>query len=98
MLLLGDQPGVSPATVDRLIDTAAAADVGVCQYRDGVGHPFWLSRSTFGELAGLHGDKGVWKLIDARAADVCRVTVDATVPLDVDTWDDYRRLFASVPR
>jgi molybdenum cofactor cytidylyltransferase len=96
VLMLGDQPGVQPATVVRLIAQATAAPIAVCRYSDGLGHPFWLSRSVFGELAKLHGDKGVWKLIESGRVAVGELPVDGTVPIDVDTWDDYRRLVASV--
>ena len=72
-------------------------DIMVCGYRDGVGHPFWFSRSVFGELSRLHGDKAVWKLVGSGRYLVGEVEVDACVPLDVDTWDDYRRLLESVP-
>ncbi|MGV9612163.1 nucleotidyltransferase family protein [Nocardia xishanensis] len=97
VLLLGDQPGLSAATVDRLIAEGTAAEITVCRYRDGIGHPFWLSRGIFGELARLHGDKGVWKIIESGRVAVSRLDVDAPTPLDVDTWDDYERLRASSP-
>ncbi len=98
VLLLGDQPGVAPHTVERLIAEGASTPISVCRYSDGLGHPFWLSRSVFGDLAELHGDKGVWKVIESGRSTVREVQVDAPVPLDVDTWDDYRRVLASVPR
>ena len=98
VLMLGDQPGVDPALVRRLLTEASGSPVAVCRYLDGVGHPFWLSRAVFGELAQLHGDKGVWKLIESGSVRVHELAVDGTVPLDVDTWDDYRRLVESVPR
>ena len=97
VLLLGDQPGVSPMTVEQLL-ACACAPIAVCRYDDGIGHPFWLSRNVFGELARLHGDKGVWKLIESGRFDVDELSVAAPVPLDVDTWEDYRRLVASVLR
>ena len=96
VLLLGDQPGVTEVTVRRLIEAGAGESIAVCRYDDGVGHPFWLARGVFGELTGLHGDKGVWKLIDSGRFDVLEVPVDGPVPLDVDTWDDYERLIAAV--
>ncbi|MEU7765805.1 nucleotidyltransferase family protein [Nocardia sp. NPDC049190] len=95
LLMLGDQPGLSAATVDRLIRETTTAAITVCHYHDGVGHPFWLSRSVFGELTRMHGDKGVWKIIDSGRVAVSRLEVDAPVPLDVDTWDDYERLRAA---
>jgi molybdenum cofactor cytidylyltransferase len=97
VLMLGDQPGVSPATVKRLA-SAGSAQIGVCRYDDGIGHPFWLSRNTFDQLSELHGDKGVWKVIESGRFTVHQLPVEGFVPPDVDTWDDYRRLLASVPR
>jgi molybdenum cofactor cytidylyltransferase len=98
VLMLGDQPGIDAALVRRLLTEASGSPVAVCRYQDGVGHPFWLSRAVFGELAQLHGDKGIWKLIESGSVGVYELAVDGTVPLDVDTWDDYRRLVESVPR
>jgi len=97
VLMLGDQPCVRPATVRRLVAQGPAGAVMVCCYADGIGHPFWLSRSVFGELSQLHGDKGVWKLVQSGRYPVRELEVDGPIPLDVDTWDDYRRLLESVP-
>jgi molybdenum cofactor cytidylyltransferase len=96
VLMLGDQPEVNTAVVRRLLTEGSGSRVTVCRYTDGVGHPFWLSRSMFGELAQLHGDKAIWKLIESGRVEVRELVVDGTVPLDVDTWDDYRRLRESV--
>jgi molybdenum cofactor cytidylyltransferase len=95
VLLLGDQPGVAPATVGALLGGRGRAPLAVCRYEDGRGHPFAFARSTFGELAALHGDKAVWKLLDRRPHDVAEVPVPGPVPLDVDTWDDYEAVLAA---
>ena len=92
VLMLGDQPGVVPASVRALLDGRGDAPLAVCRYEDGRGHPFAFARSVFGELAGLHGDKGVWKLLDRRADEVVEVRVAGDVPPDVDTWADYEAL------
>jgi molybdenum cofactor cytidylyltransferase len=92
VLLLGDQPGVEPATVRALIDNSLDAPLGVCRYRDGRGHPFWFHRTLFPELASLHGDKAVWKLLESGTYPVSKTIIDAEIPLDVDTWDDYEAL------
>ena len=92
VLMLGDQPGVVPASVRALLDGRGDAPLAVCRYDDGRGHPFAFARSVFGELAGLHGDKGVWKLLDRRAGEVVEVHVAGAVPPDVDTWADYEAL------
>ena len=91
VLLLGDQPGVAAGTVGALVAGAGTHAVGVCAYDDGLGHPLWFHRRMFGVLAGLHGDKAVWKLVDA-GEDVVRVPVAGRIPRDVDTWADYQAL------
>ncbi|MCV7102627.1 nucleotidyltransferase family protein, partial [Mycobacterium palustre] len=95
VLMLGDQPGVRPATLHRLIAEGPGADIAVCRYDDGLGHPFWLGRSVFGDLRELRGDKAVWKLVESGRRGVRELAVDGRIPPDVDTWDDYRRLVAS---
>lgn len=94
VLLLGDQPGVRPPDVRRLIDDARATPLGVCRYADGLGHPFWFRRDVFAELATLHGDKAVWKLLHSGRHPVTEVVVAGPVPIDVDTRADYERLLA----
>src|SRR3954451_19363101 len=55
LLMLGDQPGVTGATVDALLAGRGDADLAVCRYDDGRGHPIAFSRGVFGALANLHG-------------------------------------------
>jgi molybdenum cofactor cytidylyltransferase len=95
VLMLGDQPGVTPATVQALLDGRGDAPLAVCRYDDGRGHPLAFDRSVFGQLADLHGDKGVWRLLDERAADVVDVPIAGPVPLDVDTPEDYEAVLAA---
>lgn len=92
VLLLGDQPGISPEAVRAV--AAVDADLAVCRYHDGLGHPLWLGRGLFDRLANLHGDKAVWKLVDAAGDSLVTVDVDADVPADVDTEGDYQALLA----
>ena len=68
------------------------AGIAVCRYDDGVGHPLAFARRLLPDLAALHGDKAVWKLLEQRPDDVVEVRTPGPVPLDVDTEDDYRRL------
>jgi len=86
VLMLGDQPGVTPDTVAALLAGRGDAELAVCRYEDGRGHPIAFARSMFGKLADLHGDKGVWRLVDQGAEDV---RVAGPVPRDVDTLEDY---------
>ncbi len=94
VLLLGDQPGVTPETVRALVAGAAGHAVGVCAYDDAPGHPLWFDRSMFATLSGLHGDKAVWKIVEADE-DVVHVPVPGPVPRDVDTWADYQALLGA---
>ncbi|SDL22970.1 NTP transferase domain-containing protein [Arthrobacter sp. ok362] len=106
VLLLGDQPGVRATSVQAVLDAlprtgsgapsagtgAGPAGIAVCHYDDGVGHPLAFARHLLPDLAALHGDKAVWKLLELRADDVVEVRTPGPVPLDVDTEEDYRRL------
>jgi molybdenum cofactor cytidylyltransferase len=94
VLLLGDQPGVRAASVGALLEGRGDAPLALCRYADGRGHPIAFGRPVLSELAALHGDKAVWRLLDARASEVVEVPVTGPVPLDVDTEDDYRRVLA----
>lgn len=95
VLLLGDQPGVTPQTVAALRAGRGDAPLAVCRYDDGRGHPLAFARSTFAALTQMHGDKAVWRLLDERAGEVAEVRVPGPVPADVDTWDDYRAVVAA---
>ena len=39
VLMLGDQPGVTPQTVRALLEARGDAPLAVCRYDDGRGHP-----------------------------------------------------------
>lgn len=92
VMLLGDMPGVTAAVIDHVVlawrsDPTWAA---VTSYRGELGHPFVFSAAAFPTLRALHGDKAVWKIVDREpVARVARIAVDASLPRDVDTWDDY---------
>jgi molybdenum cofactor cytidylyltransferase len=92
VLMLGDQPEVTADTVAKLVAGRGDAPVAACAYSDGRGHPLAFSRSLFAELASLHGDKAVWKLLDRHEAVAAGVPVDGPTPRDVDTWDDYAQI------
>ena len=90
VLMLGDQPGVTADTVATLVAGRGDSPLAVCRYDDGRGHPLAFARGVFGALADLHGDKGVWRLLDQRPDEVVEVPVSGRIPRDVDTPRDYR--------
>ncbi len=94
VLMLGDQPGVTPATVRALIGGSGAArclpSVATTTGADILG----LGRRLFAELGELDGDKAVWKLMDRLADQVVEVRVPGSIPPDVDTREDYEAILA----
>ena len=94
VLMLGDQPGVTAKTVRTLIDNRGGAKLAACAYENGRGHPLAFARGIFPELAALHGDKGVWKLLDRDPEEVVDVPIAGRIPRDVDTDEEYRALLA----
>lgn len=95
-LVLGDQPGVEPEFIDTALSEWRRERpwASVTSYRGGLGHPFIFSREAFEDLRGLHGDKAVWKLIEAYPEHVRYVEVDEPLPPDVDTLEDYELALA----
>lgn len=97
VLLLADMPQVDSAIISALVE-AWKADrpyAAVCEYRDGVSHPFLLSRRAVADLGGLEGPKPLWRLlVDEPVQPVMRIELDRAAPLDVDTPADYRQLIA----
>jgi molybdenum cofactor cytidylyltransferase len=96
VVLLGDQPGVTSATVWSLVAEVAgpATPIGVSRYDDGHGHPCWFGRELFGELRGLRSDGDLRELIDGGSYPITQVDAIGNVPPRASTWDDYRRLVA----
>jgi molybdenum cofactor cytidylyltransferase len=97
VVMLGDQPGVTAGTVAALLAGRGDAELAACRYDDGRGHPVAFARSMFGDLANLHGDKGIWRLLDRGGEAVAEVRVSGPIPLDVDTPEDYEAVLAAAP-
>ncbi len=91
VLLLGDQPGVRTEFIDLVLAEWRRKRpwASVTSYGGELGHPFVFARAAFDDLRGLHGDKAVWKLIEAYPERVHRVAIEAPLPPDVDTPEDY---------
>ena len=94
VILLGDQPGVTSATVWSLVAEVAgpATPVGVCRYDDGHGSPCWVGRELFGELRRLRSDGDLWDLIEGGRHPLTQVDAIGNVPPRTTTWDDYRHV------
>jgi molybdenum cofactor cytidylyltransferase len=93
MILLGDQPGVEPETINRVADEWRRGDgqIALASYQGRKGHPMLFARPLFDKLVGLHGDKAAWKLIDANPDLVRVIPFDLPMPEDINTLEDFRR-------
>ena len=61
-------------------------------YRGVQGTPVLFALEVFPELRALTGDGGARTVVNADPGRVTRVAIDAPMPPDVDTPEDYARL------
>ena len=95
-VLLGDEPGISPGAVRRVVSEWRPKGPALrARYRDRPGHPVVFGRGAFGVLAGLEGDRGASVLFGRDLGPVREVELDRDAPVDVDTPGDYRRALAA---
>ena len=94
MIILGDQPGITPQTIDTLADEwrGHEAPIALCSYRGRKGHPMIFAQSMFEQLIGLHGDKAAWKLVDKNFDVVQEIHIDLPFPDNINTAEDFERL------
>src|SRR5215475_1293952 len=94
MILLGDQPGVDPETINRVADEwrQGAGQIALASYQGRMGHPMLFAKPLFDKLVGLHGDKAAWKLVDANPGLVRVIPFDRPFPEDIDTVEDFQRV------
>ena len=93
VVLLADQPGITPQHLRVLIDTFEAGRPSIVRLRfhDGPG-PALLSREVWDEARRLAGDTGAREIIAAHPGWVKEVEVDSDAPTDVDRPSDLDRL------
>ena len=94
LVALGDQPRLPEGLIARLLaERERSGKVIVAPvYRGTQGTPVLFSAEVFNELRALGGDAGARAVVQARPERVARVEVDAPMPPDVDTPEDYARL------
>jgi molybdenum cofactor cytidylyltransferase len=96
IVALGDQPGIDPAVVRKVIARwrETGRPIVSTRYRGNRGHPVLLGCSVFGEVGAISGDVGARSLMERDASRVAFVDVDRDAPPDVDTPDDLAALDA----
>jgi molybdenum cofactor cytidylyltransferase len=96
VVILGDQPDLTAALVDELLDAQRRSGLPAAALSfDGLLHPpVVLHRELWPELLALQGDVGLRHLIRARPELVAAVPATAPRhhPVDVDTPEDFARL------
>jgi molybdenum cofactor cytidylyltransferase len=91
VIVLGDMPRITSATIDALIGVAmpaATQGLTVPVHKSVRGNPVVIGRDWFGVLAQLQGDAGARHVIKAHPHQVVEVDIaTASIFFDVDTPD-----------
>ncbi len=94
VIALGDQPSLSPATVDLLLRAGAEREgaIIVPSYNGRRGHPLVLDGCYREEILGLDPEVGLRELLQRHPEAIEHVVVpDEAVLADMDTPQDYER-------
>jgi molybdenum cofactor cytidylyltransferase len=100
LVLLGDQPTVTPEVIDAILIAYRANSTPIVAplYGGQRGHPLLFDRSLFPELAQVSGDEGARSIVRAHPNEMLLVPISGLeAPQDVDTEADYQRLLADWP-
>lgn len=95
IFLLGDQPLVTAAIINKLIDAFETSNAPiVIPYCNGKrGNPVIIARPLFHRLKSLSADTGARALFDEFKRSILKVSIpDEAILVDVDTIDDYEKL------
>lgn len=95
LFLLGDQPLITPETIDRILSAyASSSGPIVMPLFDGRrGNPVLFDRQTFERIESLSGDTGARILFQEYAGQIVEVPFhDSSVHFDIDTEQDYSAL------
>jgi CTP:molybdopterin cytidylyltransferase MocA len=97
-VLLGDEPSVSTATIDAVVEAFISGDrpfarpvYGRADGQATPGHPVVIAREVWPEIEGLRGDEGLRALIAAHPEWLGSVSLDGEAPADIDDKEDYAR-------
>lgn len=90
LILMGDQPDVSPEVVTELLAShrKAGRQVSIPKYRYTLGNPVVVERSLWSRVMSLEGDEGAMRLWRAHPEWVNEVWFSDQMPRDIDTEAD----------
>jgi molybdenum cofactor cytidylyltransferase len=94
VIALGDQPRLPDRLLPDLLGLfrSSGRPIATPVYRGVQGTPVVFGAAVFDELRALDGDAGARAVVRKDPARVATLAVDAEMPLDVDTPEDYARL------
>ena len=94
LIVLGDQPNISPEIVEELLVShgRSKAPVTVPKYRYNRGNPVVVDRSLWPRLMSLEGDDGAARLWQAHPEWINEVWFSELGPRDIDTDVDVSEL------
>lgn len=94
LVLLGDQPQISPDAIRAVVRAYEDGGGPVVQarYRGRPSHPVLFDRAVWAEISSVEGDKGARDVLHEHPDWVVGVELPGDPPPDVDTEEDYERL------
>lgn len=96
IVALGDQPGVDPELVRRLVAAhRSGAPMALPVRGERLGHPVLFARELWGELRAASGERGGRDVVRRHWAEAA--LIEADLPRDLDTEEDYRALLEGHP-
>ena len=96
LVLPGDMPLITAASIRAVADALDEHPVAFSQYRGRRGHPVGFGSELYSELTALEGDEGARRLVARYPAQAVAVD-DPGVLVDIDTPDDLARAQAGQP-
>jgi len=97
MFLLGDQPLITPSTLNTIIQAfiTSKSPITIPYYNNMRGNPVIIAKALFHELKLLSGDTGPRILFKKFQKSILKVQVsDNVILIDVDTKADYKKLIS----
>jgi molybdenum cofactor cytidylyltransferase len=94
LVVLGDQPGVTPSLVGALVTEWRRSGLPIVAplYVRERGTPVLFAAAIFPELLGVEGDDGARSVVERDVGRVALVRFGRDTPVDVDTAEDLARL------
>jgi molybdenum cofactor cytidylyltransferase len=101
LIMLGDQPLITPQVIDTLITTYRTAGTSIVAplYKGKRGNPVLFDESLFPELIAVTGDEGGRTVLERHRHEVELVEMeDVLANYDMDTWEAYQQVLEAWER